>query len=99
MKNYRIIPTVVNLLFVFLIAGCATPAQQFSAPRIVEVPVAVQAPPPDIPRPKLAIDSLSNTSNSAEVVRMYRATVEQLISYSEALETALDAYKPLISKQ
>lgn len=83
-----LIITSVNLP----LSGCSTTTVA-SPPRIVEVPVAIQAPPPVIPRPSLAIENITKTSSSTDVVRLYRETVDTLISYSQTLETALDAYR------
>lgn len=49
--------------------------------------------PPVVERPILATSNITNDSSNDQVVKMYRITIEQLISYSKQLEMILDKYK------
>lgn len=83
-------PLLVALLaLALLLSGCATPG-----PQIVRVPVAAECPAPAVvPRPALAVADLTPDAAPDAVLKAYAATVEALMSYAEALETQLDAYR------
>ena len=93
MKRTKKIATVLLAVNLLLLTGCATQTPE-CIPRVVDVPVAVQSSPPAIPRPHLALEKVSGGTTAPETLRLYRESVEQLISYAQALETALDAYRP-----
>jgi hypothetical protein len=93
METIMKIRNVLPILFLsYSLFGCASVD---SSPRIVEVPVAAAAgvEPPVIPRPELALDRIKTDTSSGEVLQLYRESVEQLISYAESIEKALDAYR------
>jgi hypothetical protein len=89
MKTRNVFPI---LLLSIVVAGCASVD---SSPRVVEVPVAAAADvePPVISRPELALDRIKSDSRPDVVLQLYRESVEQLISYAESIEKALDAYR------
>jgi hypothetical protein len=81
-----------TFIVVLLVSGCATVAKVPEAPRVVEVPVAVECPHPKVPeRPHLPIADLTDKSEDSDVVKAYAATVQALKDYAAALELLLQA--------
>ena len=51
------------------------------------------APPPIVERPILAVTKINNESTNDQVVKYYRITIEQLMSYSKQLELIVNEYR------
>ena len=85
------------IILVCFLFGCATKQQEIkyvTKPVIVEVPVMQTPAIKPIPRPKLEIHNLNNTSTQTQVVEAYYNSIQQLVKYSKLLEIALEpAYR------
>ena len=85
------------LLILFMgavLAGCGTPPVVYKD-RIVEVPVIVEAPAPDLPHVApigpLPVDFLVRDSTHPEVARAYVISLEKLENKNKQYREAFDA--------
>lgn len=78
--NIRLLLLCINAIWMY---GCTGMQCKIQKP----------APPPVVERPILATSKITENSTNDHVVKMYRITIEQLISYSKQLEMILDTYK------
>ena len=94
---------VYSILLLSLLAACSSAKKPepevitsvIEKQVVVEVPVLYCPEPPNIARPKLAIQSLNKSSSQAEVLSSYGKSLEQTIDYANTLEKALASYKGL----
>ena len=49
--------------------------------------------PPDIQKPRLAIESIKPNTPPEQIIRAYGQSLEQCVAYSSALEDALKLYR------
>ena len=79
-----------------LLTGCGLIGQRKVTTEAVtvKVPVVFSPKPPVIIRPDLVIHDMTEAqrNNPGELAKYYRATIIQLIGYSEELEDALNEY-------
>lgn len=98
---------IYSILLLGLLTACTTvkPAEPEVVTSVIEKQVVVEVPvlycpePPNIARPKLAIQSLTKSSSQAEVLSAYGKSLEQTIDYTNTLEKALDSYKGLDNRK
>lgn len=75
----------IALIALLALAGCAS-----TAPQVQYVPVP--AAKPEMPqKPALVLDTLTEQSSLADIMKAYAASLNQCIGYSQQLETILKA--------
>lgn len=78
-----------------LLTGCPKTPMIRTEVQEVFVPIMHCPAPPEVERPDLAIHNMTpeQKQHSGEVVKHYKATIIQLLGYSQELEQILDAYE------
>jgi hypothetical protein len=85
------VKVIISAFLLVGVVGCSS----WAPTTVVEkaVPILVCPPPSIAERPVLHIESITETTSDGEVVKLYRATIKQLQSYSEDLLQNLLQYK------
>jgi hypothetical protein len=80
------------ILMCVLLVGCATTTPEIQIKEVM-VPQLYCPVPPEISKPDLPINTITETDDIGDVVIKYKATVKALIDYSESLESIILTYK------
>lgn len=85
------------ILIAFMLTGCWGGRNVVREVVEVPVPVAVVPKPPDVSRPILATEVLTEEqkANVGELVKAHRVALQQAISYATILERVIDVYRRL----
>ena len=75
---------IVLLCLILILQGCTT--------KYIMQPIPT---PPQVSRPTLLTNTVTTTTSDGDVVKIYHATIEQLIDYSVSLEVIIDKYRKL----
>lgn len=78
-------------LAITLLSGCSVICPKQPPVYVVTKPVS----PPIVQRPQLKAWEITANTPDGVVVQYWRATVEQLISYSKELELIVDGYRQM----
>lgn len=82
---------ITYALVITLLSGCS-----YICPKQPPTYVVAQIPPPPvIQRPQLKAWEITQETPDGVVVQYWRATVEQLISYSKELELIVEGYRQM----
>lgn len=82
-------------IFIAFLSGCGGQPIRFTTDvKETLVPIVYSPAPPEITRPELPIQQMTDTDldSAGVIVKYYKATVKTLIGYSQELEKALGEY-------
>lgn len=79
---------MIITVLLFLLQGCTT----------TKYTMQPLPTPPNTSRPVLLTTTITPTTPEGDVVKIYHATIEQLIDYSVGLEKIVDKYRKLATE-
>jgi hypothetical protein len=90
--KYIIVSTI--LIMLCTLGGCATtPRIITTVSKPIGVPILYCPAPPTLVRPALPISQVTKTTNEGQLVKMYVATIETIIGYSNQQQLIINQYK------